>query len=155
MIIDEAHPQREMCAVCFGWSCPAFGAFVVDNTNYPPWRFCCLARGIPGVRFLPKRSRIWGRLRATRSVISSLGLARNYVPDGPQTTLKSETLRVKPHVWRLFPARYPPPDHVVSPWKCTLLDSFEGYPKRNFQPGRGGSKFRLGGPFNDPEVETL
>ena len=43
--------------------------------NNPPWRFCCLARGIPGVRFLPKTSPIWGRLRATRSVISIFGLA--------------------------------------------------------------------------------
>ena len=87
-------------------------------------------------------------------MVSSLGLARNDVPDGPQTTLKSETLRVKPHVWRLFPARYPPPDHVVSPWKSTLLGSLEeGHPKRNFQLRRG-SKFRLGGPSNDPEVET-
>ena len=119
-----------------------------------PWRFCVLARGIPGVRFLPKRSRIWGRLRATRSVISSLGVARNYVPEGRQTTLKSETVRVKPHVWGLFPARYPPADHVVSPWKSTLLGSLEGHRKRNFQLRRG-SKFRLGWPSNDPEVETV
>ena len=118
-----------------------------------PWRFCVLARGIPGLCFHPETSRIWGRLRVIRSVISSLGLARNYVPDGPQTTLKSETLRGKPHVWGLLPAPYPPLEHAVSPWKSPSLWLFESYRKRNFQLG-DGSKFRFGWPSKTPRVET-